>query len=99
MQRRQRWPVHLFGETLVCYDNGMNSIAIQGHVDDQHRLSAVVPGSVPPGPVVVWIEANAQEDDAGTAWMSGIGHQWADELDDSRHDIYTLTDGESVDFE
>jgi len=75
----------------------MDSIAIQGHVDDQHRLSAVVPGSVPPGPVTVWIATSTQEDDAGAAWTSGIGHQWADELGDARQDIYTLSDGEAVD--
>jgi hypothetical protein len=75
----------------------MESIAIQGLVDDQHRLSAVVPGSVPPGPVTVWIVANAQEDDAGAAWMTGISHQWADELGDPRQDIYTLADGDAVD--
>lgn len=75
----------------------MDSILIQGHVDDQHRLSAMVPGSVPPGPVTVWIAANAQEDDAGAAWMTGVGAQWADELNDTRQDLYTLADGESVD--
>jgi hypothetical protein len=74
----------------------MDPIAIQGHIDDQHRLSAVVPESVPPGPVTVLIAA-LQEDDAGTAWMAGISRQWADELGDSRQDIYTLTDGEVVD--
>ena len=57
----------------------MHSLAIHGHIDDQHRLSAIVPESVPAGPVTVWIVA-AQEDDAGAAWMSGVGQQWADEL-------------------
>jgi hypothetical protein len=75
----------------------MNSIAIQGQVDDQHRLSAIVPESVPVGPVTVWITAGAQEDDAGVAWMAGISQQWADELNDPREDIYTLADGEPVD--
>ncbi len=74
----------------------MTSITIQGQVDDQHRLSAVVPPSVPPGPVTVWLTA-AHEDDAGAAWSSGISHQWADELGDTRQDIYTLADGEAVD--
>jgi hypothetical protein len=75
----------------------MDSIAIQGHVDDQHRLSGVVPESVPPGPVTVWVAAIPQEDDAGDAWMAGISHQWDDELADSRQDIYTLDDGVPVD--
>jgi hypothetical protein len=75
----------------------MNSIAIQGQVDDQHRLSAVVPESIPAGPVTVWLATSVQEDDAGAAWTAGIGHQWADELGDARQDIYTLEDGEAVD--
>jgi hypothetical protein len=75
----------------------MTSIAVQGHIDDQHRLSAIVPGSVPPGPVTVWIATPGQEDDAGVAWMAGISEQWADELSDTRQDIYTLADGEAVD--
>jgi hypothetical protein len=75
----------------------MDSISIQGHVDEQHRLSATVPGSIPPGPVTVWIAANTQEDDAGAAWMAGIGAQWADDLGDARQDIYTLADGEPID--
>lgn len=76
----------------------MDSISIQGHVDDQHRLSAIVPGSVVPGPVTVWIGARtADEDETGAAWMTGIGDQWADELNDPREDLYTLSDGEPVD--
>jgi hypothetical protein len=75
----------------------MDSISIQGHVDEQHRLSATVPGSIPPGPVTVWIAANTQEDGAGAAWMAGVSAQWADELDDPCQDIYTLADGESID--
>jgi hypothetical protein len=75
----------------------MDSLPIQGHVDDQHRLSAVVPGSIPPGPVTVWIATHAQEDDTGAAWMTGVSQQWADELNDARQDIYTPSDGEAVD--
>jgi hypothetical protein len=75
----------------------MDSISIQGEVDDQHRLSAVVPGSVPPGPVTIWIAAHAEEDDAGEVWAQGVSRQWADELSDTRQDIYTLADGEAVD--
>jgi hypothetical protein len=48
--------------------------------------------------VTVWIGASAaEEDDAGSAWMAGIGTQWADELSDPREDLYTLADGEAVD--
>jgi len=74
----------------------MNSIIVQGQVDDKHRLSAVVPESIPPGPITVWLSA-ANEDEAGAAWMAGVTYQWADELGDARQDIYTLADGEAVD--
>jgi hypothetical protein len=37
------------------------------------------------------------EDDAGSAWAKGIAKQWADDLQDSRQDIYTLEDGQSMD--
>jgi hypothetical protein len=75
----------------------MDSIPIQGQIDDQHRLSAVVPGSIPPGPITVWIAPSIQEDDAGAQWMNGVAEQWADVLADPREDVYTLADGESVD--
>jgi hypothetical protein len=81
---------------MATEDRCMNSISIHGQVDDQHRLSAVVPESVPPGPVTVWL-TTAQEDEAGAAWMAGISQQWADELSDPRQDIYTVADGEAVD--
>lgn len=64
----------------------MSSIPIYGPVDDQHRLSAVVPESIPPGPVTVWMVA-AQEDEAGAQWSAGVSEQWRDELRDSRQDI------------
>ena len=75
----------------------MSAIAIQGLVDDEHRLSATVPGSIPPGPVVVWIDVGPQEDDAGGSWMRGISQQWAEELNDTNQDVYTLSDGEPLD--
>jgi hypothetical protein len=75
----------------------MDSIAIQGQVDEQHRLTAVVPGTIPPGPVTVWLATSSDEDEAGANWMAGIGQHWADELGDARQDIYTLSDGEAVD--
>jgi hypothetical protein len=75
----------------------MDSIRIQGEVDDQHRLSADVPGSIPPGPVTVWIAAGPQEDEAGHAWMNGVACDWAEDLADERQDIYTTADGEPVD--
>ena len=76
----------------------MDSIPIQGHIDEQHRLTAIVPGTVAAGPVTIWIApATQHEDDSGGQWMSGIAKQWAQELGDAREDIYTLADGEPVD--
>lgn len=74
----------------------MSSIPIYGHVDEQHRLSAVVPESIPPGPVTVWMVA-MQEDEAGADWSAGVSEHWHDDLSDSRQDIYSLADGEAVD--
>jgi hypothetical protein len=75
----------------------MESTGIDGYVDEQHRLFAVVPGSIPPGPVTVYIAPRVDEDDTGATWMAGIAAQWADELADTRQDIYTLSDGEHID--
>ena len=74
----------------------MNSTKITGHVDENHRLSANVPDSIPPGPVTVLIVPAPPEDDAGVAWMAGIAQEWADDLNDPSQDIYTLADGEPV---
>lgn len=74
----------------------MNTIKVNGKVDDKHQLTAEVPKSVPAGLVTVLIVPVSQEDDAGDAWMTGVAHEWADDLNDERQDIYTLADGESV---
>jgi hypothetical protein len=71
----------------------MNAVRISGHVDGQHRLSAVVPDSIAPGPVTVLIIRDSDQEDAGDAWMAGVAREWADELSDARQDIYTLSDG------
>jgi len=76
----------------------MESIQFEGHVDDQNRLSANVPGSIPPGPVTVWVvSAETEEDPAGASWAAGVAHDWAEELNDSRQDIYNVTDGDALD--
>jgi hypothetical protein len=73
----------------------MQPIRVLGEVDDQHRLLATVPDSVPPGSVeVVVIARQPEEDDAGENWMAGIAREWHAELSDPREDIYTLEDGE-----
>ena len=74
----------------------MSALTVTGHVDENHQLSAKVPDSVPPGPVTVSIVPASQEDEAGDAWMAGIANAWADELSDTRQDIYTMADGEPV---
>ena len=35
-------------------------------------------------------------DEAATAWFEGVAKEWAEELCDSRQDIYTLDDGQPV---
>jgi len=74
----------------------MATLTVTGHVDDQHRLTANVPETIPPGPVTITVSPAAGEDDAGQAWMAGIAREWADELGDPREDIYTLADGEAL---
>jgi hypothetical protein len=76
----------------------MAELRVIGRVDEHHRLTADVPDSVAAGPVeLVIVSPNAQEDDAGTGWATGIAVEWADELADSRQDIYSMMDGEAVD--
>lgn len=74
----------------------MSTVKVNGNVDENHQLTADVPESVPAGPVTVLIVPATQEDDAGDAWMAGVAHEWADDLNDPRQDIYTLTDGSPV---
>lgn len=74
----------------------MNPVKVNGHINADHQLTAVVPESVPAGPVTVLIVPASQEDDAGNAWMAGVAREWADDLNDERQDIYTLADGEPV---
>lgn len=73
----------------------MKAFELIGDIDDQHRLRAQVPEELPAGPVRL-IVLLPDEDDAGLAWANGIAKQWADELQDSRQDIYTLEDGQPV---
>ena len=76
----------------------MDSFRIEGQIDDQHRLSADVPGSIPPGPVTVWIQPQSSpEDAAGESWSAGVAREWAEELGDTRQDIYTMADGAALD--
>ena len=74
----------------------MKVVELIGEIDDKHQLQAQVPEALPPGPVRI-IVLVPEEDEAGTAWMQGLAHEWAEELSDPREDIYTLEDGKPVD--
>lgn len=73
----------------------MKAFELIGNIDEQHRLRAQVPEEFPAGPVRL-ILLLPDEDDTGIAWANGIAKDWADELRDSRQDIYTLEDGQPV---
>jgi hypothetical protein len=73
----------------------VKAIELVGDIDEQHRLQAQVPADVPAGPVRL-IVLLPEEDEASVAWAQGISKEWADELRDSRQDIYTLEDGQPV---
>jgi len=83
---------------LQAEDNRMLTLKIVGQVDESHQLSASLPDSIRPGQVEILVMIPSDvEDEAGTAWMRGVVHEWRDDLNDSREDIYTLADGEPVD--
>jgi hypothetical protein len=73
----------------------MKAIELVGDIDEQHRLQAQVPAEIPVGPVRL-IVLLPDEDEGVIAWQQGIAREWSDELQDSRQDIYTLEDGQSV---
>jgi len=74
----------------------MKAIELIGDIDEQHRLRASVPDEFPAGPVRL-IVLLSEEEEADTVWSDGLAREWADELTDSRQDLYTLTDGQPVD--
>jgi hypothetical protein len=74
-------------------EKGMSRIEILGTVDDQHRLSLLVPDQVKPGPVKVILEIADDRDDE---WSQGVAEIWARDWNDPREDIYTLKDGEPI---
>jgi hypothetical protein len=74
----------------------MKAIELIGEIDERHRLRASVPDEFPSGPVRL-IVLLSEEDEAGPVWSRGLSQEWADELSDSRQDIYTLADGQPVD--
>jgi hypothetical protein len=74
----------------------MKAIELIGEIDEQHRLRASVPEELPAGPVRL-IVLLSDEDETGAVWAHGVAREWAGELSDSRQDIYSLGDGQSVD--
>lgn len=73
----------------------MKAVELIGDIDAQHRLNAQVPEDLPVGPVRV-IVLVPEEDEAGLEWTRGVAREWANELANSREDIYTLDDGQPV---
>jgi hypothetical protein len=74
----------------------MSIVTLSGTVDENGRLSAQVPASIPAGPVTVLVLPVLHEDSEARAWTAGITHEWADDLSDPMQDIYRLADGEPV---
>ena len=74
----------------------MPTLRVVGQIDESHQLHAAVPDSVRPGPVEIVVIVPADYEDEA-AWMGGVAHEWREELSDPREEIYTLSDGESVD--
>ncbi len=76
----------------------MKTISLSGIVDDKGILHAAVPADFQRGLVrFVALVPDGDENEFSDAWMKGIAHAWAAELNDPRDDIYTLEDGEPVD--
>lgn len=75
----------------------MKAIEFVAEVDDRHCLQIALPASVPSGKLrVIVLIPEPEEAEAGEAWMNGVSNEWAEELLDSRQDIYSLADGEPV---
>jgi hypothetical protein len=74
----------------------MSIIKLAATVDEDRHLLALVPPSIPPGPVTVLVLPASQEDEETELWTAGIAEEWADDLGDPSQDIYTLADGEPV---
>lgn len=74
----------------------LRAIELFGDVDESHTLHVEVPLDVPPGQVRLLVLMPAH-DDAGARWAEGVAREWAEELADTRQDIYTLDDGQPID--
>ena len=82
----------LLWQWIWTWSRIVSVVKLAGNVNEDRRLSALVPCSIPPGPVTVLILPASPEDDDASLWTAGIAQQWADDLNDRAQDIYTLTD-------
>ena len=82
--------------TFQAKDHRMQALRVFGQVDELHQLSAAVPDTVRPGRVEIVVIVPSGEDDEA-AWMQGVSHEWRDELNDPREDLYCTTDGDAID--
>jgi hypothetical protein len=74
----------------------MQAVEVSGNIDEQHRLSALVPNRLPAGPVRLIVLWSGDEDGGASDWARLIRAEWAEELSDPREDIYTLEDGQPL---
>ena len=75
----------------------MRTITLKAVVDENRRLLADAPASVPPGPVQVTLNLPSADEDDAAEWSGAIASSWAADWSDPREDIYSLSDGEAVD--
>jgi len=76
----------------------VRAFELEAEVDEERRLSAVLPGNATPGRVrVIVLVPEADDATADETWMRLVAHEWAQEIADEREDIYTVSDGEPVD--
>jgi hypothetical protein len=76
----------------------MKAFEFFAEVDAQRRVQIALPPTVMPGTVrIIVLAQETDEEETDALWMQGVAREWADELADTRQDIYTLEDGEPID--
>lgn len=63
-------------------------------IDEQQQLRANVRVELRVGPVRLIV---LPEEDANSAWTTGVAKEWANEMSDPREDVYDLDDGQPLD--
>lgn len=79
----------------ISHNRIMKAIELVGEIDTRHRLRAEVPPELPAGQVRL-IVLLPEEDAGENHWARGIAEEWAGDLADTRHDIYTMQDGQPL---